>query len=249
MTLRAEDQERYARQLVIPEVGEAGQEKLARARVLVIGAGGLGSPVSFYLAAAGVGTLGIVDGDTVEISNLQRQILHSTADLGRPKAESAAEKLRALNPSLTVIPYQERVSPENVADLVRGYDLVVDAVDNFATRYLVNDVCVQLGKPLVEAGVSRWEGMLLVIAPGGPCYRCVFPEEPRPGSAPTPAQTGVMGVTPGILGVLQAAESIKFLLGQKTIQGQLLMVDLLSASFRTVDLKINPACQCHNKNE
>ncbi len=236
--------ERYSRQLILPEVGGKGQEKLLRGRVLVVGAGGLGSPAAYYLAAAGVGTIGLVDSDSVDLSNLQRQILHASEDVGRPKTESAAEKLRALNPDVTVNTYQTRLGVENVREIIKDYDIVVDAVDNFAARYLLNDACVMEGKPMVEAGVLRFDGLLMTILPGeGPCYRCAFPDPPPPGAVPSCQEAGVIGVAPGVMGVLQANEVIKLLLGVgRPLAGRILTFNALNCEFQEIEWKKNPDC-------
>ncbi|MGB9920806.1 MAG: HesA/MoeB/ThiF family protein, partial [Moorellales bacterium] len=235
---------RYARQLVLPEVGEAGQEKLSRARVLIVGAGGLGSPAALYLAAAGVGTLGLVDPDRVELSNLQRQILHSSDRVGRPKALSGKETLESLNPEVKVEPHVIEIGSENAAALIRDYDLVIDAVDNLTSRYLVNEACFHASRPLIEAGVLRWEGMVMTILPGqSPCYRCLFPVPPPPGAVATAREAGIMGVVAGVVGVIQAAEAIKLILGAGTpLSGRLLLFDALSMTFREVRIDRNPAC-------
>lgn len=238
---------RYARQLTLPEIGEAGQERLGRSKVLLIGAGGLGSPAAYYLAAAGVGQLGIVDHDTVDRSNLQRQILHTDDRVGMGKAESARRTLNALNPAIAVETYEERLSSENVERLFDGYDLVVDGSDNFATRYLVNDACVKLGLPNVHGAVFRFEGQLSVFWPAAdaeaPCYRCLYPEPPPPEQAPSCAEAGVMGVLPGIIGTLQALETLKILLetGRPMI-GRLLCFDGLATEFRELRIRRDPDC-------
>lgn len=244
MDFTQEQIERYSRQIILPELGGRGQEQLARARVIIIGTGGLGSPCAYYLAAAGVGTLGLVDNDVVDLSNLQRQILHNTGRLGRPKTDSGRETLVALNPEVKVVTHQLRVSADNVMELIQDYDIVVDAVDNFAARFLVNDACVMAGKPLVEAGVLRWDGMVMTILPRqGPCYRCVFPSPPPPGSVPTCQEAGVIGVVPGVMGLIQATEVIKLIIGKgNLLSGRLLLFDALNSSFREVKVKRNPAC-------
>ncbi|MGB3328833.1 MAG: molybdopterin-synthase adenylyltransferase MoeB, partial [Thermomicrobiales bacterium] len=207
-------QKRYSRHFLLPEVGEAGQQKLLEAKVLLIGAGGLGSPAGLYLAAAGVGTIGIVDDDVVDFSNLQRQILHTTDRIGTPKVDSARETLTALNPDVTIISHTVRLSKDNVLDIVRDYDLVVDGSDNFATRYLVNDACVLLDKPNVHGSIFRFEGQVSVFdATHGPCYRCLFPDPPPPDLAPNCSEAGVLGVLPGVIGILQATEAIKLIVG------------------------------------
>ncbi len=243
--LRPEQVLRYSRHLVLREVGGAGQRKLLAAKVLLVGAGGLGSPAATYLAAAGVGTLGIVDFDVVDLSNLQRQILHHTDDIGRAKTESAAESLRAINPDVSVIGHQVQLSSANALDIMRGYDVVVNGSDNFPTRYLVNDACVLLGKPLVDGSVLQFEGQLTVYhaAAGGPCYRCVFPAPPPPGQVPTCAEAGVLGVVPGVIGSLEALETIKLILGTGTpLLGRLLLFDALDMSFSIVKIRRHPAC-------
>jgi adenylyltransferase/sulfurtransferase len=235
---------RYSRHLLIPEVGEAGQLKLLDARVLLIGAGGLGSPAGLYLAAAGVGTLGIVDTDTVDASNLQRQILHNTERVGRLKTESARETITALNPDVHVVEHRLRLSAENVLDVIADYDVIVDGADNFPTRYVLNDASVILGKPVVHGSIFRFEGQTTVFAPGqGPCYRCLFPEPPPAEMAPSCAEAGVLGVLPGIVGSLQAVEALKLILGiGEPLIGRLLLYDALETSFRELRLRRDPAC-------
>jgi molybdopterin/thiamine biosynthesis adenylyltransferase/rhodanese-related sulfurtransferase len=239
-----EDLLRYARHFVLPQVGPKGQRALAEARVLLVGVGGLGSPVALYLAAAGVGTLGVVDADLVDLSNLQRQVLHGISFLGQLKVESARERIWELNPNVKVAPHPTRLTSANALEILGGYDLVVDGSDNFPTRYLVNDACVLLGKPYVYGAVDRWEGQVSVFcAPGGPCYRCLFREPPPPGMVPSCAEAGVLGVLPGILGSLQATEAIKLILGVgKPLVGRLLIFDALELSFREVRLGRNPRC-------
>lgn len=235
---------RYARHLILPEVGPAGQRRLKQARVLMIGAGGLGSPIGLYLAAAGVGTLGIVDFDVVDASNLQRQVLHGTGDVGRPKLDSAHERLREVNPHVHVEPYPVRLSSENALEILRDYEVVVDGSDNFPTRYLANDACVLLGKPYVYGSIFRFEGQASVFAAeGGPCYRCLFAEPPPPGLVPSCAEGGVLGVLPGIVGSIQAMETIKLLLGiGEPLVGRLLLFDALRMRFRELKLRRDPAC-------
>lgn len=242
--LSREELQRYARHLSLPEVGVDGQRRLKAARVLMVGAGGLGSPVGLYLAAAGVGQIGLVEFDAVDVTNLQRQVLHGTRDVGRPKVESAAERLRDLNPHVEVTGYPTRLTSENALELVRAHDLVVDGADNFATRYLVNDACVLTGRPNVHASVFRFEGQASVFgAPGGPCYRCVYPEPPPPGAVPSCAEGGVLGVLPGLLGLVQATEALKLLAGiGEPLVGRLLLVDALTMSFRTLRLRRDPRC-------
>ena len=245
VTLSAEETGRYARQLALPEFGAAGQEKLRAARVLMIGAGGLGSPAALYLAAAGVGTIGLVDPDEVELSNLHRQILHGTPDAGRAKVESARDTLGAINPHVCIETFRERFSASNALDLARGWNLVVDGSDNFPTRYASNDACVALGIPNVFGSVWRFEGQVSVFAPhlGGPCYRCLNPQAPSPGSVPSCAEAGVLGVMPGLVGTLQALEAIKLLVGiGETLVGRLLHIDALTMKFREFSLRRDPHC-------
>ena len=240
-----DESRRYARQMAMPEFGAAGQEKLRAARVLLIGAGGLGSPAALYLAAAGVGTLGIVDADDVELSNLHRQILHGTADVGRPKVDSAAARLEAVNPLVRVEAIRARVEAANAVELMRGWDVVVDGCDNFPTRYASNDACVALGIPNVYGSVWRFEGQASVFAPhlGGPCYRCVNPRAPEPGTVPSCAEAGVLGVMPGLIGTLQALEAIKLITGiGEPLVGRLLHVDGAALKFREFQLRCDPEC-------
>lgn len=235
---------RYARHIMLPEVGEAGQAKLLRSRVLLVGAGGLGSPSAYYLAAAGVGTIGIVDDDVVDESNLQRQILHNTRRVGRPKVESAAQTLRELNPDVQVQPHPVRLDTGNVLDILRGYDLIVDGADNFPTRYLLCDASLVLRIPVVHASIFRFEGQLTTFLPWqGPCYRCLYPEPPPPDLAPSCHEAGVLGVLPGVVGVLQATEAIKLLLGiGESMSGRLLIYEALATKFREMKLRRDPAC-------
>jgi molybdopterin/thiamine biosynthesis adenylyltransferase/rhodanese-related sulfurtransferase len=244
VAMLAEQKERYRRHLVIPEVGEAGQARLLASKVLLLGAGGLGSPAALYLAAAGVGTLGIVDSDVVDLSNLQRQVLHSTRTIGLPKTTSAAEALRALNPDVKVVPYPERLTSENALRILDGYEVVVDGGDNFPTRYLLNDACVMLGIPDVHGSVYRFEGQVTTFWAGhGPCYRCLYPEPPPPELAPSCAEAGVLGVLPGIVGLLQANEVLKLLLGiGAPLTGRLLTLDALATEFREVKVRRDPQC-------
>jgi adenylyltransferase/sulfurtransferase len=242
--LTTDELTRYARHLILPEVGEEGQRKLKAARVLCVGAGGLGSPLALYLAAAGVGTLGLVDFDVVDASNLQRQIIHATADIGRRKLDSAAEKLEALNPALNVVKHETRLTSANALEILKDYDVVADGTDNFPTRYLVNDACVLLGKPNAYGSIFRFEGRASVFAvKDGPCYRCLYPEPPPPGVVPNCAEGGVLGVLPGLIGVIQATETLKIILGKgATLAGRLLLVDALNMSFRELKLNKNPEC-------
>ena len=241
-----QDLRRYSRHLLIPEVGLAGQEALARARVLVVGAGGLGAPVLQYLAAAGIGRLGIVDDDTVDITNLQRQVIYGTSDVGRPKVSVAAERIAALNPHVAVDPIAVRLDPGNARELVRLYDVVVDATDTFEARYLINDACRLEQRPDVYGSIFRFDGQISVFAPGGPCYRCLFPEAPPPGSVPTCAEGGVLGVLAGLIGTWQAAEVLKLILGIGTpLAGRLLLVDTLAARVREIAIAVDPDCPLH----
>jgi len=249
--LSTEELQRYSRHLIMPEVTADGQRRLKAARVLCIGAGGLGSPAALYLAAAGVGTIGIVDFDDVDLSNLQRQILHGTKDVGRGKLESAQDRLRDINPEIEIELHQCRFSSENASQIVSNYDVVVDGSDNFATRYLSNDVCVFEQKPNVYGSVFRFEGQTTVFAPhlGGPCYRCLFPEPPPPESVPNCAQAGVLGVLPGIIGMLQAIETIKLVVGiGEPLIGRLLHFDALKVKFRELNLRRDPECPICGEN-
>lgn len=243
-TLTAEEQQRYARHLILPEVGEVGQRKLKAARVLCVGLGGLGSPVALYLAAAGVGTLGLVDGDRVERTNLQRQVLHATPDVGTLKIDSARRKLEALNPAVKIETYPTMLRADHALELIADYDVVVDGTDNFATRYLVNDACVLVGKPNVYGSIFRFEGQASVFAhEDGPCYRCLYPEPPPPGMVPDCAEGGVLGVLPGLIGTIQATEAIKVILGlEGTLTGRLLIADALAMRFSTLTVRRNPEC-------
>ncbi len=248
--LPATDRLRYARQIAIPNVGDEGQAKLGKARVLIVGAGGLGSPAALYLAAAGVGEIGIVDHDTVELSNLQRQILHASDRVGSLKTQSARQTLKALNPAVDVVTHDVRLDVANAEEIVGGYDLVVDGTDNFQTRYLLNDVCIKLQRPYVYASVFRFEGQLSVFWPaapgysGAPCYRCLYPSPPPPELAPSCAEAGVLGVLPGVMGTLQAVEAIKLILGLgDALIGRLLCYDALAATFREFRTQANPACE------
>lgn len=245
VTLTPDQETRYSRHLLIPEVGEAGQRKLLDAKVLMLGAGGLGSPAAYYLAAAGVGTLGIIDSDVVDRSNLQRQILHADDRVGVPKVESAKQTLEALNPDITIKAYNTRLTAENVLEIFEGYDVVVDGGDNFPTRYLVNDACVHLGIPNVTGSVFRFEGQVTVVKPGeGPCYRCLYPEPPPPEFAPSCQEAGVLGVLPGTMGLLQATEVIKLIVGIGTpLVGRLLMYDALDQKFRELKIRRDTCCK------
>ncbi len=243
-TLSNDEVLRYSRHLIMPEVGMAGQQKLKAARVLCVGAGGLGSPLALYLAAAGVGTLGLVDFDVVDFTNLQRQIIHTVDDVGRPKLDSAAEKLTAINPFVNVRKFETKLTSANALDLFRDFDVIADGTDNFPTRYLVNDACVLSGKPNVYASIFRFEGQASVFATqDGPCYRCLYPEPPPPGLVPSCAEGGVLGILPGLLGVIQATEVIKLILGSgESLIGRLLLVDALGMRFRELKLRKNSDC-------
>jgi len=242
--LTAEQKERYRRHLIIPEVGEEGQAKLLKGKVLLMGAGGLGSPAALYLAAAGVGTLGIVDMDVVDLSNLQRQVVHTQDRAGMPKTESAKQAINALNPDVKVIPFQERLTSQNVREILSGFDLVVDGGDNFPTRYLLNDACVVLGKPNIHGSIFRFEGQVTTFVPGkGPCYRCLYPAPPPAEFAPSCAEAGVLGVLPGIIGLLQANEALKLLLGVgEPLIGRLLTFDALGTRVSELKLRRDPQC-------
>ncbi|HUI43180.1 MAG TPA: molybdopterin-synthase adenylyltransferase MoeB [Terriglobia bacterium] len=244
VTLSKDEVLRYSRHLIMPEVGMDGQLKLKQAKVLLIGAGGLGSPLALYLAAAGVGRMGLVDFDVVDFTNLQRQILHGTADVGRPKLESAAETLHDINPYVELVRHEMRLTSANALELFRDYDIVADGTDNFATRYLVNDACVLSGKPNVYGSIFRFEGQASVFATeNGPCYRCLYPEPPPPGLVPSCAEGGVLGVLPGIVGAIQALEAIKLIIGQgEPLIGRLLLFDALRLRFRELKLRKNPEC-------
>jgi adenylyltransferase/sulfurtransferase len=242
--LTTDDLSRYSRHLILPEVGMEGQRRLKAARVLCVGTGGLGSPLALYLTAAGIGTLGLIDFDVVDASNLQRQIIHSTKDIGRKKIDSAEEKLTALNPSINIIRHETMLTSANALDIIKDYDIVADGTDNFPTRYLVNDACVLLGKPNAYGSIFRFEGQASVFATEtGPCYRCLYPEPPPPGLVPSCAEGGVLGILPGLLGVIQATEVIKLILGKgDTLIGRLLLVDALNMRFRELKLRKNPEC-------
>jgi sulfur-carrier protein adenylyltransferase/sulfurtransferase len=235
---------RYSRHLIMPEVGMEGQLKLKKAKVLCIGTGGLGAPLGLYLAAAGVGRIGLVDFDSVDFTNLQRQVLFGTSDVGRPKIAAAADRLRNLNPEIQIDAYETHLSSENALELFKDYDIIVDGTDNFPTRYLVNDACVILGKPNVYGSIFRFEGQITVFGyPDGPCYRCLYPEPPPPGLVPSCAEGGVLGVLPGIVGTIQAAETLKLIIGKgQPLVGRLLLFDALAMKFRELKLRKNPEC-------
>lgn len=242
--LTEEQIERYSRHIILKEVGGKGQKKLFDGKVLIIGAGGLGSPIALYLAAAGVGTIGIADADTVDLSNLQRQIAHHTKDIGVPKVESAREKMVAMNPDVSVVTYQTWVSAENILDMIADYDFVIDGTDNFAAKFLINDACVLAGKPYSHGGILQFDGQTMTVVPGqSPCYRCIFPTPPPKDAIPTCSVAGVIGVLPGVLGTIQATEAIKFLLGKgDLLAGRLLTYSALRMKFREVPIRKNPRC-------
>ena len=250
MDFTEEQLKRYSRHIILPEVGGKGQKKISEAKVLLIGAGGLGCPVGYYLAAAGVGTIGIVDDDKVELSNLQRQIAHSVKTLDVHKADSAKQTFEALNPDVNVIPIKERLNSKNILDLFKDYDIIVDGTDNFPTRYLINDACVMLNKPLVSGAILRFEGQVTTIIPNdGPCYRCLFEEAPPAGLVPSCQEAGVLGVLPGVIGALQATEVLKLIIGKGTpLKGMLLIYDALGVNFRKVKIPKNDDCAMCGKN-
>jgi adenylyltransferase/sulfurtransferase len=250
MEFTEEQLKRYSRHIILPEVGGKGQKKISGAKVLIVGAGGLGCPVGYFLAAAGVGTLALVDNDIVELSNLQRQIAHSTKTIGMNKAESAKITFETLNPDVNVVPVKERLNSKNIFDIFNGYDIIVDGTDNFPTRYLINDACVMLKKPLVSGAILRFEGQVTTIVPkDGPCYRCLFEEPPPPGLVPSCQEAGVLGVLPGIIGGLQATEVLKLILEKgKPLIGELLIYNALETNFRKVKIPKNPDCIICGKN-
>jgi len=242
--------DRYSRHIILPEVGGKGQKKLLESKVFLVGAGGLGSPAAFYLAAAGIGKIGISDNDDVDFSNLQRQILHSTKDVGHPKVQSAKETLEALNPDIEVVPYTERLNSENIIDIIKDYDVILDGSDNFPTRYLVNDACVMLGKPLSHGSIFRFDGQATTILPGqGPCYRCLYESPPPPDLVPSCQEAGVLGIIAGIIGVVQATEVIKLRLEKgELLNGKLLLYDSLNMDFKKLKIQRNPACPMCGEN-
>ncbi|KKN16473.1 hypothetical protein LCGC14_0975470 [marine sediment metagenome] len=242
--------ERYSRHIILPEVGGEGQQKIMEGKVLVLGAGGLGSPVALYLAAAGVGTLGIVDNDEVDVTNLQRQILHFTEDVGRAKTDSATEKLKNLNPEIKINAHNMRVTSDNINDLIKDYDIIVDGTDNFPTRFLVNDACYFAKKKLVHGAILRFDGQVMTILPDeGPCYRCIYREPPPEGLVPSCSQAGVIGTVAGIVGTIQANEVIKILIEKGTpLSGRLLVIDALEANFRKIKTKKDPRCPICSEN-
>jgi molybdopterin/thiamine biosynthesis adenylyltransferase len=250
MKLTEEQITRYSRHILLKEVGGKGQKKLLNGKVLIIGAGGLGSPIALYLAAAGVGTIGIADADQVDLSNLQRQVIHFSADVGKAKVLSAKEKMLAINPELNVIAHKTWVAADNIAELVAGYDFVIDGTDNFAAKFLINDACVLAGKPYSHGGILQFDGQTMTVVPGqSACYRCIFPEPPPQEAIPTCSQAGVIGVLPGVLGTLQATEAIKFLLGQgDLLTGRLLTYSALRMKFREIPVKKSARCPICGEN-
>ncbi|MCH8349506.1 MAG: molybdopterin-synthase adenylyltransferase MoeB [Chloroflexi bacterium] len=243
LTLTPEQVQRYSRHIIMGDVGSKGQRALLQSKALIVGAGGLGSPSAIYLALAGVGTIGIVDFDVVEISNLQRQILHHTADIGRSKLDSARDNIKAYNPGVNVVSHETRLESHNAREIISQYDLVINGADNFATRYLVNDACYLEGKPLVDGSILIFDGQATVFMPGEGCYRCLFPAPPPPGMVPNCAEAGVLGALTGLVGSIQATEALKLLLGiGESLSSRLLLIDALSMSFREVRLKKNPSC-------
>ena len=243
MSLTEEQIQRYSRQIILKNVGGVGQEKLLQAKVLIIGTGGLGAPAALYLAAAGVGTIGLVDGDRVELSNLQRQVIHFTADLNRLKVESARAKIEALNPDVKVITYPERVCAENISAIIDGYDFIIDGTDNFPAKFLINDACVLQGKPFSHGGILRFDGQTMTYVPGSACYRCVFNSPPPKGAVPTCSEAGILGAVAGMLGTVQAAEALRYIIGQgRLLTNRLLILNALEMEYRTVNIKPNPDC-------
>ena len=235
--------QRYSRHIIMPQVGSAGQRKLLEAKVLMVGAGGLGSPISIYLTLAGVGTVGIVDFDTVDVTNLQRQILHQNDDIGRPKVQSAKETLLSYNPDVNVIVHEEPLLSDNALEIISGYDVVINGADNFPARYLVNDAAYLCGKPLVDGSILLFDGQATVYIPGQGCYRCLFPTPPPPGEVPSCAEAGVLGVLPGLVGTIQATETVKLIMGLgESLSGRLLIIDAMDMSFRTLKMRRNPDC-------
>ncbi len=250
MELREDQIERYSRQIILPNVGGKGQKKLLAAKVLIIGAGGLGSPAALYLASAGIGTIGIVDSDKVELNNLQRQIIHSVKEVGRPKVESARDRINAINEDVKVITYNLRVTSLNILDIIKDYDIIMDGSDNFPTRYLVNDACVLSKKPLSHGGIFRFDGQAITIIPGeSACYRCLFSEPPPPGLVPSCQEAGILGAVAGVIGVIQANEVLKFVLGLgNVLTGKLLVFNALESSFRQVKVHRDPKCPVCGEN-
>ncbi len=250
MELTSEQLTRYSRHFILPEIGEEGQKKLLRSKVLLIGSGGLGSPIALYLAAAGVGTLGLVDFDKVDLSNLQRQIIHTNDSIGTPKIDSAEKRIKAMNPDTKVVKYEVKITSANAMDIIKDYDLVIDGTDNFPTRYLTSDACVFLNKPNIYGSIFRFDGLATVFkSDEGPCYRCLYPEPPPPGMVPSCAEGGVLGILPGVIGLIQATEAVKLLCGiGRTLVGRLLVYDALQMTFRELKLKKDPNCPVCGKN-
>ena len=243
MNLTEEQIERYSRHILLKDVGGAGQEKLLQAKVLIIGTGGLGAPAALYLAAAGVGTIGLVDGDTVDLSNLQRQVIHFTADVNRLKVESARGKMEALNPDVRVVTYPERVNKDNIAAIIRDYDFIIDGTDNFPAKFLINDACVLSGKPFSHGGILRFDGQTMTYVPGSACYRCVFNAPPPKGAVPTCSEAGILGAVAGMLGTVQAAEALRYIIGKgRLLTNRLLIFNALDMEYRQVNIRRNPEC-------
>lgn len=251
MNLTPEQLTRYSRHFILPEIGEEGQKKILKSKVLLIGTGGLGSPLGLYLAAAGVGTLGLVDFDNVDLSNLQRQIIHTNDEVGKPKIDSAEKRIKAMNPDTKVIKYQTRLTSQNALEILKDYDVVIDGTDNFPTRYLTNDACVFLKKPNIYGSIFRFDGLTTVFSTedGGPCYRCLYPEPPPPGMVPSCAEGGVLGVLPGVIGLLQATEALKIICGiGRSLVGRLMVYDALQMTFRELKIRKDPNCPVCGKN-
>lgn len=248
--LTSDQLKRYSRHFILPEIGEAGQKKLLRSKILLIGTGGLGSPLGLYLAAAGIGTLGLVDFDTVDLSNLQRQVLHTNDEVGKPKVDSAEKRIKAMNPDTKVIKYPIRLSSQNAMEIMKDYDVIIDGTDNFPTRYLTNDACVFLNKPNIYGSIFRFDGLTTVFkSDEGPCYRCLYPEPPPPGMVPSCAEGGVLGILPGVIGLIQATEAIKILVGiGRSLVGRLLVYDALQMTFRELKIRKDPNCPVCGKN-
>ncbi len=243
MELTEEQMYRYSRHIILKDVGGQGQQKILNGKVLIIGAGGLGSPVALYLAAAGVGTIGIVDGDNVDLTNLQRQIAHFTPDLDRPKVDSAREKIESINPDVKVATYKDIVHAGNILDMINDYDFIIDGTDNFPAKFLINDACVMSGKPYSHAGILRFDGQTITYTPGNTCYRCIFPEPPPKGAVPSCSEAGILGAVAGVLGTIQATEALKYLLGKgELLTNRLLTLDALNMRFREIPLKKNDEC-------
>lgn len=249
MDLNEEQIDRYSRQIILSDVGAEGQEKILAGKVLIIGAGGLGAPAAFYLAAAGVGTIGLVDADNVELSNLQRQVIHFTPDIGKPKVLSAKEKIEAINPDVKVVVYQTRACVSTIAGMIRDYDFIIDGTDNFVAKFLINDACVFAAKPFSHGGVLRFDGQTMTYVPGETCYRCIFNGPPPAGAVPTCSQAGILGAVAGMIGTIQAAEALKYLIGKGTLLvNRLLILNALDMRFRQVAFKRNPDCPICGKN-